>query len=206
MMHVVTAVAAVAFASVFASPASASCGAPPAASLSGALGSSGFRPAAYSLKPGAYSIAFVDNDHDNDGPSIVGFWHVSFVAQGNAPNGPPDQTPIDDAYVQWHSDGTEIMNSSRPPIIGSFCLGVWKQTGPRTYQLKHLAKSWAPDGPFIGPTVILETVTLGRNGTSYSGTFSITQYDAEGHVIPPMPGLPAAPIIGVIRANRITAD
>jgi hypothetical protein len=201
-MHVVTAVAAVGFATVFASPASASCGTTSVASPSGAAASFGFRPASNSLK-------FVDDDdkNDNHGPSIVGFWHVALVAQGNVPGGVPDQTPIDDAYVQWHSDGTEIMNSSRPPIISSFCLGVWTQTGPRTYKLKHLTKSWAPDGfTFIGPAVILETVTLGRNGNSYTGTFSITQYDTDNHVVPPMPDLPAAPLVGVIRANRITVD
>jgi hypothetical protein len=202
IVHVVTAVAAVGFASVFASPASASCLVPSAAALSPAGATPWFRPAAYSVRP-------VDNENDNDngGPSIVGFWHVSFFAKGNAPGGPPDETPIDDAYVQWHSDGTEIMNSSRPPIIGSFCLGVWKATGPRTYKLTHLAKSWGVDGfTFIGPAVVVENVTLGRNGNSYSGTFSITQYDTEGHVVPPAPNLPAAPILGVIRASRITAD
>jgi hypothetical protein len=200
-MQVVTAVAALGFAGVFASPASANCMAPSAVKLSGPARSLGIRPAAYSMR-----LVDRDDDDDNGRPSIVGFWHVAFIALGNA-GGPPDQTPIDDAYVQWHSDGTEIMNSSRPPIISSFCLGVWKQTGPRTYTLRHLAKSWAPDGfTFIGPAVILETVTLSRNGNSYTGSFSITQYDTNDHVVPPAPGLPAAPIVGVIRATRITVD
>ena len=200
IVHIVTAVAAVGFASLFASSASASCLLPSAAQSRAGVGP-GFIPAAYSVRP-------VDNDNDQgDGPSIVGFWQVAFIAKGNGPGGPPDEAPIDDAYVQWHSDGTEIMNSSRPPIISSFCLGVWKQTGPRTYKLTHLAKSWAPDGfTFVGPAVIIETVTLGRNGNSYTGNFSITQYDNAGHVIPPAPGLPAAPVVGYIKANRITAD
>src|ERR1044072_6868291 len=60
--------------------------------------------------------------------SIVGFWHVDFIAEGNT-NGIPDGTSIDSAYVQWHSDGTEIMNSSRDPRTSSFCLGVWKKSG-----------------------------------------------------------------------------
>jgi hypothetical protein len=39
---------------------------------------------------------------------------------------------IDDALATWHSDGTEIMNSSKPPISQSWCMGVWKTVGPRT--------------------------------------------------------------------------
>jgi hypothetical protein len=40
---------------------------------------------------------------------------------------------IDKSVVVWHSDGTEIMNSSRSAQDENFCLGVWKRTGERTY-------------------------------------------------------------------------
>jgi len=43
--------------------------------------------------------------------SIVGFWHVKFVSEGTT--GIPDGTIIDMGFSQWHSDGTEILNSSR---------------------------------------------------------------------------------------------
>src|ERR1700733_6240988 len=56
---------------------------------------------------------------------IVGLWHVTFTAEGNS-EGPPNGTPIDNALVVWHSDGTEIMNSLRPPQDGDFCMGVWR--------------------------------------------------------------------------------
>ncbi len=76
-----------------------------------------------------------DNDWDRDHrASIVGLWKFTFVAEGNsgnpAPFNPPDGATLDAGYVQWHSDGTEIMNSGRDPATGSFCLGVWKTTGP----------------------------------------------------------------------------
>ena len=46
---------------------------------------------------------------------IVGFWHVKFVSKGS--EGIPDGTEIDAGYSQWHSDGTEIMNSGgRSPL------------------------------------------------------------------------------------------
>jgi hypothetical protein len=75
------------------------------------------------------------DDDDNDG--IVGLWHANFVSKGSQYI--PDDTPIDSAYVQWHSDGTEMMNSSRPPATGSFCMGVWEKTGRYTYRLNHVA-------------------------------------------------------------------
>ena len=66
------------------------------------------------------------SEHDSDDVSIVGFWKVTFTAKGNT-EGPPDGTPIDSGFVQWHSDGTEIMNSGRPPQNGNICLGVWEK-------------------------------------------------------------------------------
>jgi hypothetical protein len=196
-MYVVTTAAAACFGAVLASPASASCLATPTASAS-VIGSPAIVPAAYYPAPPG----------DDHGPaSIVGLWQASFIARGNSPDGLPDNTLIDDAYVQWHSGGTEIMNSSRPPIIGSVCLGVWTQTGRNTYKLTHVTKSWDADGfTFIGPAVILEEVTISRSGQSYTGTFSLTQYDVNGNVVPALPGLPAEPVVGVIKASRITAE
>ncbi len=57
---------------------------------------------------GTASLLLVDS-----GDPIVGFWKVTFTSEGTI--GIPDDTVIDSAYAQWHSDGTEIMNSSRPP-------------------------------------------------------------------------------------------
>ena len=132
--------------------------------------------------------------------SIVGFWHVDFIAEGNT-NGIPDGTPIDSAYVQWHSDGTEIMNSSRDPRTSSFCLGVWKKSGAFTYTLKHFALSWNPDGTPLGPATVLENVTLARGGDTFTGTFTITQYATDGITI-----LPPTPIVGTLAGTRITPN
>lgn len=38
---------------------------------------------------------------------------------------------LDNGFVQW------IMNSSKPPVTGDFCLGVWQKNGPSSYQLNH---------------------------------------------------------------------
>jgi len=131
-----------------------------------------------------------DWDDDSDHAGIVGLWKVKFVSNG---------ATIDEGYATWHSDGTEIMNSGRPPITGSFCMGVWKKTGPSSYKLNHFGLSWDPTGKtLVGPTNIREEVVLGSNENSYSGTFTIDQYDTDGHLL--------AHISGLVSAQRITAD
>jgi hypothetical protein len=135
---------------------------------------------------------------------IVGMWHATFTAQGNE-IGPPDGTPIDNALVTWHSDGTELMNSARPPQDGDFCMGVWTKSGKATYKLNHFA--WfandtanAPGGignP-TGPTRIREEITLSPDGEHYTGKFTLDAYDTSGVLV--------AHIVGVIAATRITLN
>lgn len=71
----------------------------------------------------------VSDNNEREEAGIVGFWRVVFTAKGSA--GIADGTVIDKGFQQWHSDGTEILNSSKPPITGNFCLGVWKKTAHR---------------------------------------------------------------------------
>lgn len=135
---------------------------------------------------------------------IVGMWHVTFTAQGNE-MGPPDGAVIDNALVVWHADGTEIMNSARPPQDGDFCLGVWKKIGKNSYKLNHFA--WlandtanAPSGignP-TGPTRIVEEVKLGPDGKHFTGRFTLSAYDPNGVLL--------VQIVGVLNGTRITLD
>ncbi len=145
------------------------------------------------------------SEHDSDDVSIVGFWKVTFTAKGNT-EGPPDGTPIDSGFVQWHSDGTEIMNSGRPPQNGNICLGVWEKTGRSRYKLNHFANGNVIDptnptaiGPPGGPTQIVEDIILSRDGNHYVGMFTLDAYDtpANGNKL-------LAHIIGVVTATRIT--
>src|SRR5262249_35541039 len=138
---------------------------------------------ANSFQPG--SLLTIAEDHD----PIVGMWHVTFTAQGNEV-GPPDGGAIDNALVIWHSDGTELMNSARPPQDGNFCMGVWKKTGHNKYKLNHFA--WlgndtanAPGGignP-AGPARIVANITLSPNGKHYTGTFTLDAYDTLGNPV-----------------------
>ena len=130
------------------------------------------------------------------GAPIVGFWHVKFISKGTGFI--PDGTVVDQGFSQWHSDGTEILNSSRPPATSNFCLGVWEKIGPSAYKLNHFALSSDLNGNMIGPANIRETVTLDAHGASYSGTFSIDQYDTSGNLL--------VHITGEVKATRITVE
>jgi hypothetical protein len=135
---------------------------------------------------------------------LVGMWHVTFTAEGNS-KGPPDGTPIDSALIVWHSDGTEIMNSGRPPQDGDFCMGIWKKVGPNQYKVNHFA--WlgndttnAPSGignP-TGPTRLTEAVTVSADGNTLLGTFSLRATDTAGKT--------TAFIRGTITGTRITME
>lgn len=131
------------------------------------------------------------------GADVVGMWAITMTAKNN-PGGPPDGTPIDMGFSQWHSDGTEIMNSSRPPATGNFCLGVWDKVGPSTYRLTHRVLNFDASGILIGPGTIHEEVIVDRSGTRFAGVFSIDLYDTAGNLI--------AHINGEITATRVTVD
>lgn len=205
-------------ASVFAVTANADC-----ASYTGTGQKLMFAPSQRpSLAPVAYRLlsspaARPDDDRDGDHDlSIVGLWKFTFVSKGNSTNpfpfNPPDGATLDAGYVQWHSDGTEIMNSGRDPATGSFCLGVWKSVGGSTYKLNHFALSWDATGQscspsqqpgatgcFLGPTNIREVVTVNRSGDGYEGTFTLDQYDPSGTQV-------LFELKGTVSANRITPD
>ena len=154
--------------------------------------------------PAAFSSVAAGGKEDSpnfSGDPIVGFWRVNLISEGNFESaGIPDGTVLDAGFSQWHSDGTEILNSSRPPTIQSFCLGVWENEGPSKYKLNHFPLSWNPDGTELGPANIRETVTLNADHNSFTGTFSIGQYDPQGNLLPP--GL----LYGKVQAKRITVQ
>jgi hypothetical protein len=131
-------------------------------------------------------------DDDEKEPSIVGMWHVIFTATTGPVTG-----VIDNSVVVWHSDGTEIMNSSRPAQDGNFCLGVWTQTGELKYYLNHIPwQGNAPSADFaIGP---FQGGAQSPDGNSYSGSFTLDAYDVDGN--------PSGSFSGTLKAKRITTN
>ena len=119
--------------------------------------------------------------HELISEDIVGLWHVKYVSEGS--QGIPDGTVIDAGYEQWHSDGTEILNSGgHAPITSNFCLGVWEKVEQSRYKLNHLAIAWNATGDqLIGPATIHEEVTVDPDHDHFSGTFTNDLYDESGN-------------------------
>ena len=135
-------------------------------------------------------------DRSDSVDQIVGYWKVKLVAEGN--HGIPDGTVIDDGFTQWHSDGTEILNSSRPAASGNFCLGIWKKTGSFHYTLNHFTLGSDPITDTLSDRGQLrEEIELDHGGDSYFGTFTLDDYDLSGHLLVHIQGTVAATHITV---------
>ena len=140
---------------------------------------------------------------------IVGTWRFTWTSDGNAyPQQIPYGAQVDFGTHQWHSDRTEIFTSgARAPSSGDICMGVWKQTGPLTYKMRHIALAWLssdtapPSTPatYLGPAIITENVTLNRAGNRYEGTFTLDQYAKDEITL-------IEHISGKVEATRFTVD
>lgn len=121
--------------------------------------------------------------------SIVGLWNLTFLYQGQV---------VDVAFDAWHQDGTEVLNDYTNPIEGNVCLGVWQQTGPRSYTLKHPSWYFDTNGNLLGTVVIHETITLSPDGNSFTGSYTDDVYDVSGNLL--------EALSGQLEASRIKAE
>jgi hypothetical protein len=186
----------------------------------------GFTPAVYRYE-GAGGL--LKTDFREGGPfntaAITGLYEFEWWAV--VPGGPPTPILFDSGFVTLHDDGTELGNSgSRAPVTGNFCSGIWTQTGPYTYEVNHWGLSWVTDGPptgyaelngksdnpdsaftFAGPANIIEKLTLARDGNSFTGTFTLTQYlpNPNGPAFDTSVGPAGPPVVGTIQACRVLA-
>jgi hypothetical protein len=173
--------------------AHAGCGSGPGTSA----GTNPFLNGAFGLHAAALTSAssggrFLTISDSNALPAaaIVGLWKFTFTV---------GTTVFDEGFVTWHADGTELMNSGKPPITSSFCMGAWEEYGPGKYSLNHWALSWDNTGTvFIGPTNIREKLVL-VNANRYGGTFTIVQYATDGKTV-------LGNVAGNVTATRIEAD
>lgn len=184
------------FVTVFLSPASASCGAwDPQAPIQ-------FPQQNVALRAAAPSGEQKAAQRGSANASMVGLWKVQLISLGNATHNPPipDGALIDFGYSEWHSDGTEILNSGgHSPATGNFCLGVWGQTGYLTFELNHFPIGYNPaTGVLTNFINLREQDTLSPSGDSYTGTFTLDVFDTYGNHVDHL--------AGTVVATRITVD
>jgi hypothetical protein len=132
--------------------------------------------------------------------AIAGLWKFQFISKGNTTHNPsiPDGALIDFGFMQWHSDGTELINSGGVPG-GGFCMGVWGQTGFLTYEINHFPMAFDPTTGKVANYINLhEQDTLSPSGDSFTGTFTEDVYDPTGKQVDH--------IAGTVTAERLTVD
>lgn len=107
--------------------------------------------------------------------SIVGMWSFRQTVGGNV---------VDFGFQQWHSDGTELLNSGgRAPATENFCMGTWTQPTPGHYHLNHMALSYDTSGVLNAKVTIKEDVVLSATGMNFSGTFSLDVRDPSSNAL-----------------------
>jgi hypothetical protein len=104
--------------------------------------------------------------------SIVGLWHIQFTVG--------DQT-IQEAFQLWNVGGTEVHNPNVDPRTGNVCLGVWRHAEHGAYKLAHRVWRYDENGNFMGTSQLSETLTLGNDGKTHSGSFTLDFYDPSGN-------------------------
>src|ERR1700728_2697437 len=114
--------------------------------------------------------------HLIDHEGIVGPWLVNYG-------------PVGQAFIQWHSDGTEWENITHPAVGGNICMGSWVSTGPWTYSRNHFGWVFDSTGAIAGYFNETETDALSKDGNAYTGTNITIFYDMAGNVVP-APGAP----------------
>jgi hypothetical protein len=159
--------------------------------------------AGFSAAKAAAPISHAQNSDSHEGfnasiessnNSIVGLWNTTFLL-GKGP------AIWDQGFEQWHSDGTELnVDNAVPPSLGNVCVGVYKQTGPRTYKLRHVTWNWDLSGNLTGTFLLLMTVTVDPRGDTFTGSYVSDSFDLNGQVIP------ALHADGVVSGQRITVD
>ena len=102
--------------------------------------------------------------------NIVGTWFVSYFS-GGAPTG--------QAFIQWHSDGTEWENING--ALGAVCMGSWMKVDSDHVSRNHYGWIFA-DGVLTGYFNQTELTEVSQHGT-YRGITDFKQYDLNGNLL-----------------------
>ncbi len=172
--RIATLIAVAALFPIYLSNARADCGIDPSGKLPTAAVRAPLPSAAMLSTNGDDKDWFKDDDAGPYGLRIVGLWQT-IVTQG--------QTVLLRGFDVYHSDHTEGLNEFHDPRTGNVCFGVWKYVGHNTYKLKHPAFLWDANGVWIGYRILHQTVTLSRDGNSFTGTWSNDRTDINGNIV-----------------------
>ncbi|HVO49346.1 MAG TPA: hypothetical protein VMT29_23745 [Steroidobacteraceae bacterium] len=122
--------------------------------------------------------------------NIVGTWHVTYTTDGFPPG---------EAFIQWHSDGTEWENINHPVLGGNICMGSWKPLDRSHVSRNHYGWLYN-NGVIAGYFNETETDLVSWDGNSYSGTNTTT---LTFYPVPPATTPTVIVLTGTSEAKRI---
>jgi hypothetical protein len=129
-------------------------------------------------------------DWRNADRGIVGTWSVVYTPEGST-------TPSGQAFIQWHSDGTEWENINYPVLGGNICMGSWKQIDQTHVSRNHYG--WLYNNGLIAG-YFNETETDELQGNTYVG-FNVTKL--YFYPVPPATEGTTMELKGTAKATRI---
>jgi hypothetical protein len=106
-----------------------------------------------------------------------------------------NEEPFDEALGAWEAGGIEILNDAQAPATGNVCLGIWRQTGVRTFAVTHPGWNFDVNGTLTGSFVAGEAIALARDGRTYRGSISFEFFDVSGSLVDRL--------TGEVRAERV---
>ena len=122
--------------------------------------------------------------------NIVGTWHVVYTTEGAPPG---------EAFIQWHSDGTEWENINHPVLGGNICMGSWKSVDRSHVFRNHFGWLFS-NGMIAGYFKETETDEVAWDGNSYTG-FNTTTLNF--YPVPPATTPTVVVLTGTATATRI---
>jgi hypothetical protein len=107
--------------------------------------------------------------------TILGVWKMVLYAGGEL---------NDVGFEQFSAGGTELVNDVGAFNAGNnFCIGAWKQVGPRSYDLVH--PFFLFDGTnAIGVSIERAHFLVSQDGNRFTGTWTQDNYDLSGTLVP----------------------
>ena len=108
---------------------------------------------------------------DVNPPTIAGLWMKTYTVDGAV---------VDQGFDTFNADGNEMIVDISPPVLDNVCTGVWAQTGTLSYILYHISWLFDMNGNLTGTAVFKETMTLSRDGNSFTGTGTVEAFDNDG--------------------------